>query len=367
MPMAAAMPVMPGLNLAYGMGAVMGVPQPSAPPFLPPPPPRPPMPLLGGMNGPTLGATDQMKLAQHQAQQQQMMLMQQQFAMEQQLAMEAAVGRRGGAMPGVVPPQGGFVSGETMMAAEQKRQVMEQTKKFEVMRSGRGGGVHVQHSGHGRGARGGRGPSFADGWPPGRTSQGTLGEGGRAVHLTGEEKAPEASPVEGNIDPEAKAKREREERERKLAAIRAARQEQAAKNRELAEQRKRKIDEINAAARASEELWKKRAETRTSLLEAKKRRESEDGMSLAAKLLAEKEMQLEALRKQLDEARKAAGGAIESGDEAPDSHSGPDDHGTKQVGSPEGVDLRGDKASDELERAPLSDGDENRPSAMEAT
>ena len=43
-----------------------------------------------------------------------------------------------------------------------------------------------------------------------------------------------------------------EERQRKLTAIRATREAQAAKNRELAMQRKRKIDELNAAKSARE-------------------------------------------------------------------------------------------------------------------
>jgi len=42
-----------------------------------------------------------------------------------------------------------------------------------------------------------------------------------------------------------------EERERKLAAIRAQRAQQAANNRMLAQQRKRKIDEMNAASAAA--------------------------------------------------------------------------------------------------------------------
>lgn len=77
-----------------------------------------------------------------------------------------------------------------------------------------------------------------------------------------------------------------DERTRKLEAIRAAREEQAKKNRQLAEERKRKIEEINAASKAVEASRRKRALTLTSA-------------SNPAALLAEKKEQMEALRKQL--------------------------------------------------------------------
>jgi hypothetical protein len=77
-----------------------------------------------------------------------------------------------------------------------------------------------------------------------------------------------------------------DERTRKLEAIRAAREEQAKKNRQLAEERKRKIEEINAASKAVEASRRKRVVTLSSA-------------SNPAALLAEKKEQMEALRKQL--------------------------------------------------------------------
>lgn len=92
-------------------------------------------------------------------------------------------------------------------------------------------------------------------------------------------------------------KMEENEKQKKLAAIRALREEQAAKNRELAEKRRKKIEEINAA----EELRRKRAESIAAAKAAAFRKRSEDLQYKRDALLAQKEAELKILRQKLAE------------------------------------------------------------------
>jgi len=92
-------------------------------------------------------------------------------------------------------------------------------------------------------------------------------------------------------------KMEEDEKQKKLAAIRALREEQAAKNRELAEKRRRKIEEINAA----EELRRKRAESIAAAKAAALRKRNEDLQYKRDALLAQKEAELQILRQKLAE------------------------------------------------------------------
>ena len=120
-----------------------------------------------------------------------------------------------------------------------------------------------------------------------------------------------------------------DDRQWRLAAIRALREEQAAKNRELAEQRKRKIEQLNTL----EEARKRRAEeiaiARAALIEAPRKRKGEEKDN-TKRLLAEKEAQLVALRKQLEEATKDK-----------DKPSGEEDNGIEDVGDAQGTDAEG--------------------------
>lgn len=92
-------------------------------------------------------------------------------------------------------------------------------------------------------------------------------------------------------------KMEEDEKQKKLAAIRALREEQAAKNRELAEKRRKKIEEINAA----EEIRRKRAESIAAAKAAALRKRNEDLQSKRDVLLAQKEAELQMLRQKLAE------------------------------------------------------------------
>ena len=90
---------------------------------------------------------------------------------------------------------------------------------------------------------------------------------------------------------------EEDEKQKKLAAIRALREEQAAKNRELAEKRRKKIEEINAA----EESRRKRAESIAAAKAAALRKRNEDLQYKRDVLLAQKEAELQMLRQKLAE------------------------------------------------------------------
>lgn len=107
-----------------------------------------------------------------------------------------------------------------------------------------------------------------------------------------------------NFPDQKKRIEQEEEKKKKLAAIRAMREEQAAKNKELAEQRKRKIEELQLAKKEAEEARKRRALELAAEEKSAKSKAAEE-REIAAKLLAEKELQLEKLRRELEEAKKA--------------------------------------------------------------
>ena len=278
------------------------------------------------------GMMDVMSLQQRQ--QQQMLLMQQQLAMEQQLRMENASMPtmeflpRNGPMP--IPPLGGVrPAAGYERASPSKPRMQQRVGPGFTADNGRPRGVQRfdqgLRNGHGRGTGGMKRPPPPPPRPePPPTTKRAVSTGRvPEAHVTKPKISNEADDVaktiEGNKDApskeklgdtedvEARKKREEEERQRKLATIRALREEQAAKNRALAEQRKRKIEELNLAKQEAEEAKKRKAQelavSRVTQGEAAQKKIAEE-RELAAKILAEKEAQLAELRRQLEEARR---------------------------------------------------------------